>query len=41
MAAKMTIFIVIYGLGCMGSEVADEAYPFPEGQFWTQQWGQD
>ena len=25
--AKMTIFIVIHGQGCVGSEVADEAYP--------------
>ena len=29
--AKMTIFIVLHGPGCAGSEVADEAYPGPEG----------
>ena len=29
--AKITIFIVIHGPGCVGSEVADEAYPGPEG----------
>ena len=29
--ARRTIFIVIHGLGCVGSEVADEAFLGPEG----------
>ena len=28
--AKMTIFIVTQGPGCVGSELADEAYPGSE-----------
>ena len=38
--AKMTIFTVIHGPGCEGSEVADEVYPGPEGSG-AVTWGQD